>query len=75
VCSLVKAGLGIAVIDQFTVADEELPGIKRLRIKEPTRFQTYVARKSGTTISPYAETFVRSLRTVMQKPRGRAAPP
>jgi DNA-binding transcriptional LysR family regulator len=72
VCSLVKAGLGIAVIDQFTVAEEANSGIKRLRIEEPTRFQTYVARKSGTAISPYAETFVRALRAVMEGETRRA---
>jgi DNA-binding transcriptional LysR family regulator len=32
VCSLVKAGLGIAVIDQFTVADGVFPGIKVIEI-------------------------------------------
>src|SRR5882757_1509794 len=43
VCALVKAGLGIAVIDQFTVAHGGYPGVELLRIAEPTRFETYVA--------------------------------
>jgi DNA-binding transcriptional LysR family regulator len=66
VCSLVKAGLGIAVIDQFTVAHGAVPGIRLLRIEEPTRFETYVATKAGTVLSPFAESFVRFLRSEMQ---------
>jgi DNA-binding transcriptional LysR family regulator len=66
VCSLVKAGLGIAVIDQFTVAKGAVPGIKLLRIEEPTRFETYVASKAGVTLSRFAETFVKALRAEMK---------
>jgi DNA-binding transcriptional LysR family regulator len=32
VCSLARAGLGVAVVDQFTVAHDFTPGIKILRI-------------------------------------------
>jgi DNA-binding transcriptional LysR family regulator len=42
----VKAGLGIAAIDQFTVAHNSTPGVHLLRIEEPTEFQTYVAVKN-----------------------------
>ncbi len=45
VCALVKAGLGIAIIDQFTVAHGGYPGIEMLKITEPTRFDTYIAVK------------------------------
>jgi len=65
VCSLVKAGLGIAVIDQFTVAHDAVSGIRQLRIDEPTHFQTYVAVKGDTTLSAFAETFIRVLRAEM----------
>lgn len=66
VCALVKAGLGIAVIDQFTVAHGAVPGIRLLRIEEPTRFDTFVASKAGTMLSSFAETFVKALRAEME---------
>jgi DNA-binding transcriptional LysR family regulator len=66
VCALVKAGLGIAVIDQFTVAHGAVPGIRLLRIEEPTRFDTFVASKAGTMLSSFAETFVEALRAEME---------
>jgi DNA-binding transcriptional LysR family regulator len=65
VCALVKAGLGIAVIDQFTVAHGAVSGVKLLRIEEPTRFDTFIVRKAGTVLSSFAETFVDALRTEM----------
>jgi DNA-binding transcriptional LysR family regulator len=66
VCALVKAGLGIAVIDQFTVAHGAVPGLRLLRIREPTRFDTFVASKAGTMLSSFAETFVKALRAEMK---------
>jgi DNA-binding transcriptional LysR family regulator len=71
VCSLVKAGLGIAVIDQYTVAHGAVPGIRVVRIEEPTRFETFVVRTAGGMLSSFAETFVRALRAEMKA----AAPP
>jgi DNA-binding transcriptional LysR family regulator len=65
VCSLVRAGLGIAVIDQFTVAHGSMQGIRTIPITEPTRFQTYVAIKNDKAPSLYAETFVALLREEM----------
>ncbi len=66
VCALVKAGLGIAVIDQFTVAYDAFPGIKLLRITEPTRFETYVATKRDTPLSLHVEYFIQCLRNEMK---------
>jgi DNA-binding transcriptional LysR family regulator len=66
VCAPVKAGLGIAVIDQFTVAHGGLPGIELLRIVEPTKFDTYLAVKRGAPLSLYTEHFVHCLRLEMQ---------
>jgi DNA-binding transcriptional LysR family regulator len=65
VCSLVRAGLGIAVIDQFTVAHGSMQGITTIPIAEPTQFQTYVAVKNDKAPSLYAETFVALLREEM----------
>jgi DNA-binding transcriptional LysR family regulator len=66
VCALVRAGLGIAVIDQFTVAHGGVSGIKLLRIEEPTRFDTYVAVKRGVPLSQHAESFIALLRDEMR---------
>jgi DNA-binding transcriptional LysR family regulator len=65
VCALVQAGLGIAVIDQFTVAHGNMPGIKLLPIIEPTRFETYIASKAGAPLSLHAEYFIQCLRSEM----------
>lgn len=65
VCSLVQAGLGIAMIDQFTVAGGNMPGLKFLRIIEPTEFQTYIAKRRDVALSTFAVNFVTSLRRVM----------
>jgi DNA-binding transcriptional LysR family regulator len=66
VCALVKAGLGIAVIDQFTVAHGGYPGVELLRITEPTRFDTYIAVKRGASLSLHVEYFIECLRAEMR---------
>jgi DNA-binding transcriptional LysR family regulator len=66
VCALVKAGLGIAVIDQFTVAHGGYPGVEILRIVEPTKFDTYIALKRGAPLSLHIEHFITCLRSEMQ---------
>jgi len=66
VCALVKAGLGIAVIDQFTVAHGGYPGVELLRITERTRFDTYIAVKRGAPLSLHIEHFIECLRGEMR---------
>jgi DNA-binding transcriptional LysR family regulator len=66
VCALVKAGLGIAVIDQFTVAHGGYPGVELLRITERTRFDTYIAVKRGAPLSLHIEHFIECLRAEMR---------
>jgi DNA-binding transcriptional LysR family regulator len=74
-CEAVKAGLGIAVIDQFTVAHGGYPGIELLRIVEPTRFDTYIAVKRGAPLSLHIEHFIECLRSEMRAVGpGKAAP-
>jgi DNA-binding transcriptional LysR family regulator len=65
VCSLVKAGLGIGVIDEFTVAGEAVPGIKAIKIDEVTTFETWIAYKAGASRSIFAQNFVRKLQSEM----------
>jgi DNA-binding transcriptional LysR family regulator len=66
VCALVKAGLGIAVIDQFSLAYDAFPGIELLSIVEPTHFETYVATKRDAPLSLHAEHFIQCLRSEMR---------
>jgi len=66
VCALVKAGLGIAVIDQFTVAHGGYPGVELLRITEPTKFDTWIAVKRGAPLSLYIEHYIDCLRSEMR---------
>jgi len=66
VCALVRAGLGIAVIDQFTVAHGGFSGVEILKIAEPTRFDTYIAVKRGVPLSLHAEAFIALLREEMR---------
>jgi DNA-binding transcriptional LysR family regulator len=66
VCALVRAGLGVAVMDQFTLAHDTMPGIKILRIAEPTQFDTWIATKVGAPLSNFAMSFIAHLRREMQ---------
>jgi DNA-binding transcriptional LysR family regulator len=65
VCALVGQGLGIAVVDAFTLAAGQWPGIKTIDIVESTSFQTYVALRKDAAPSSYGERFVVALRRQM----------
>ena len=67
VCSLVAAGLGIAIIDEFTIANGRFPGIKAIDIAAPSTFHTYVAYRNDLPLSIYAEAFITLLRTEMER--------
>jgi DNA-binding transcriptional LysR family regulator len=71
VFALVKHGLGIAVLDEFTVADTPAGGgVVKIPIAESTEFQTYFAYRKDATLSSFCEFFIAALRTEMQ---GKAA--
>ena len=65
VCALVKAGLGIAVIDNSPSRMAASP-VSNLRIVESTKFDTYIAVKRGAPLSLYIEHFIHCLRLEMQ---------
>jgi DNA-binding transcriptional LysR family regulator len=65
-CALVANGLGLAVVDEFTVAGESIADLRVLPIREKTDFQTYAASKADAPLSVYAEDFVRFLRQEMR---------
>ena len=74
VCALVTDGLGIAVIDEFTLAGDNWPKVRALEIIEPTAFQTYIATRKDATLSSYCESFVTSLRRQMEAISARPSP-
>jgi DNA-binding transcriptional LysR family regulator len=82
VCALVTNGLGIAVIDEFTLAGNNWPGIVALDIEEPTTFETYVAYRTDLSLSPACADFIAALRRHLQtvrapaltKPKSRRTP-
>jgi len=65
VIALVKQGLGVAIIDAFTVADIDRKDIAIVPIAEETGFQTYIARRNDVALSSFAETLVDNLRRTM----------
>ncbi len=65
VCALVAAGLGIAVIDEFTLAGGNWPMLRVLDIAEPAVFQTYAACRKDAALSSYATRFIAALRDQM----------
>lgn len=69
--SLVAAGLGIAIIDEFTVAYGKLPGVECLEIEAESTFHTYVAYRNDVALSLYAEAFIELLRAEMRVAPGR----
>ena len=66
VCALVSLGLGIAIVDEFTLAAEQWPTLRALDIVEQTTFQTYVVHRKDVALSTYATRFVSVLRSEME---------
>jgi DNA-binding transcriptional LysR family regulator len=62
VVSLVRHGLGVAVIDQFSVAELYMPGVVRLRLIEEAPITIYVVTKTGRVLSGFAEYAIQQLR-------------
>jgi DNA-binding transcriptional LysR family regulator len=67
VCALVTNELGVAIIDEFTLAGDNWPGVRAVEIDEPTVFQTYIAHRKDATLSSYCLHFVASLRSHMER--------
>jgi DNA-binding transcriptional LysR family regulator len=66
VCALVSRGLGIAIVDEFTLAAGQWPRLRPLDIVEPTSFQTFIVHRRDTSLSTYAARFVAALRAQME---------
>jgi DNA-binding transcriptional LysR family regulator len=66
VCALVSHGLGIAIVDEFTLAADQWPRIRALDIVESTVFQTYVVHRKDAPLSSHAARFAAVLRRQME---------
>ncbi len=66
VVSLVAAGLGVAVVDEFSVATQTIPGVAVRRIAEKTAFTAYCVVNAETPRSIFADELIGSLRTEMR---------
>ncbi|MDE3028090.1 MAG: LysR family transcriptional regulator [Paracoccaceae bacterium] len=63
VVSLVRHGLGVAVIDEFSVAEVYMPGITRVKLSEPSAITAYVCKKKGRVLSGFADHTIAQFRT------------
>ena len=55
VVSLVRHGLGVAVIDEFSVAEVYLPGVTRRPLTESAGITAWVLTRKGRHLSSFAE--------------------
>jgi DNA-binding transcriptional LysR family regulator len=71
VVSLVRHGLGVALIDEFSVAEVYLPGLVRRPLRERADVGVHVVRKKGRNLSNFSEytidRFRRELRLATEK--------
>lgn len=67
VVSLVRHGLGVAVIDEFSVAEVDMPRLQRRPLAEDVRVKSYVLRKKGRSLSGYAEHAIEQFRRALGK--------
>lgn len=66
VCALMSCRLGIAIVDEFTLATDLWPRLRVLAIADPTAFQTYVAHRKDIPLSSHGARFVAALRGQME---------
>ncbi|NVO24060.1 LysR family transcriptional regulator [Donghicola sp. C2-DW-16] len=57
--SFVRHGLGVALIDEFSVAEVYMPGLVRKPLKEKVVVRSYVVQKKGRNLSAFAEDAIR----------------
>ncbi len=67
VVSLVRHGLGVAVIDEFSVAGVYMPGLTRIPLEETTGLRIHAVQKRGAALSAYADFARTRLRDELRK--------
>ena len=67
VVSLVRHGLGVAVIDEFSVAEVYMPGVIRRNLATPVSMGIHVVKKKGRILSGFAEFTIAQFRRELAK--------
>lgn len=65
--SMVRHGLGVAVIDEFSVAEVYMPGVERRPLAEEVEVKSFVSRKKGRILSGFAEYAIAQFRRELGK--------
>lgn len=65
--SLVRHGLGVAVIDGFSVAEVYMPGVMRRPLAEARSLTIYAVQKKGRLLSGFAEYAIQQFRRELRK--------
>lgn len=65
VVSLVRHGLGVAVIDEFSVAEVYMPGVARRPLAESAGITAWVVSRKGRQLSSFAEYAIERFRREM----------
>jgi DNA-binding transcriptional LysR family regulator len=71
VVSFVRHGLGVAVIDEFSVAEVYMPGITRRPLAEAANISAYVVSRKGRQLSSFAEFAIARFRQELLKTTAR----
>lgn len=69
--SLVRHGLGVALIDEFSVAEVYMPGLVRRPLVEPATITAWSVQKQGRHLSSFADVTVRLFRSELSRARAR----
>lgn len=71
IVSLVRHGLGVAVIDEFSVAEVYMAGLVRRPLVEPATITAWSVQKRGRQLSSFAEQTVTLFRRELGRARAR----
>lgn len=67
VVSLVRHGLGVALIDSFSVAEVYMPGLLKIPLKESAHVKSYAVSKKGRLLSGFADFAIQQFKKELQK--------
>jgi DNA-binding transcriptional LysR family regulator len=74
VVSLVRHGLGVAIIDSFSISEVYMPDIERRPLKEAQKIKIYGVTKKGRRLSSFAEDALRTFRHELNSARAHGVP-
>lgn len=71
---LVQNGVGVATIDEFSVARSPIPGLVRVPLEEHVPLSLFAIHKAGRVLSSYADYAIARLRDEVRAARNRHRP-